>query len=158
LSQNPLYIYEGAEFSPRVPSDLGQTVPLRLALARQRSGNGTPLHCGPIDRMKISGPDVAAIQYPRDRFHSRLMSESHFEEAVKRGYLKCSSVPDFRPRSFLLQLGGVKWTLPERYTHRLCSLHLGSGENVRKTEQIHREEKQRSTRQKFGRGGSDPTL
>ena len=33
----------------RPPSDLGQTVPLRLALARQRFGNGTPLRCGHID-------------------------------------------------------------------------------------------------------------
>jgi hypothetical protein len=73
---------------------------------------------------------VAAAQYLPDRFRSRQMSESGFEDPVVRGYLKCSSVPDFRRRSFPLQLGGVKWTSPWRCTHSLYSLHLGGEENL----------------------------
>jgi hypothetical protein len=67
---------------------------------------------------------MAATQYTRDRFPSRLMSESRFEDPVVRGYLKCSSVSDFMRRSFALQLRRVKWTSPRHCTHRLYSLHL----------------------------------
>jgi hypothetical protein len=149
-------MYEGTEFSPRTPRDLGQTVPLRLALARQRSGNGAPLHCGPIDPMKISGPDVAATQYPRDRFYRRLMSESRLEDPVVRGDLKCSSVPDFRRRSFALQVGGVKWTSPRHCTHTVYLLHLGGEENLRKTGQIHVKNKPGSTRPNSDGAGATP--
>jgi len=62
---------------------------------------------------------VAATQHPRDRFPSRRMSESPFRTQVVGGYLKCSSVPDFRGRSFALQVRGVKWTSPQP-----CSTHL----------------------------------
>jgi hypothetical protein len=73
---------------------------------------------------------VAATQYPRDRLHSPLMSESRFEDHVERGYLKCSSVPDFRRKSFPLQLAGVKWTSPRDCTYSLYSLHLNGEENL----------------------------
>jgi hypothetical protein len=80
--------------------------------------------------MKISGPHVAATQYPPDHFHSRLMSESRFEDPVVRGYLKRSSVPDFRRRSFALQVGGVQWTSPRHWTHSLYSLQLSREANL----------------------------
>ncbi len=105
--------------------------------------------------MKISGPHLAATQYPRDRFHSRLMSERRFEDQVVRGYLKCSSVPDFRCRSSPLQFG-VKCTSPRHFTHSLYSLHLGGEENLRKTGQIHREKEPGSTRQNSDRAGATP--
>ena len=115
------------------------------------------LPCGPINPMKISGPYVAATQYPRDRLHSRLMSESRFEDPFVRGYLKCSSVPDFRRRSFPLQLGGAKWTSPWHCTRSLYSLHLGREKNLRKIGQVNREKKPGSTRQNSeGAGGPHP--
>lgn len=99
---------------------------------------------------------MAATQYPRDRLHSRRMSESSLEDPVVRGYLKCSSVPDFRRRSIPLQLGGVKWTSPRHCTHRLHSFHLGGEESLRKTGEMHREKKPGSTRQNSDRAGATP--
>jgi hypothetical protein len=37
---------------------------------------------------------------------------------------KCTSVPDFRGNRWSLQLPGVKWSSPRRFTHRFDSLHL----------------------------------
>ena len=73
---------------------------------------------------------MAATQYPRDRFHSRLISEGRFEKQAVRGYLKCSSVPDFRRGSIPLQLRGMKWTSPRHFTHSLDSLYLGGEVNL----------------------------
>ncbi|PYX56189.1 MAG: hypothetical protein DMG76_15610 [Acidobacteria bacterium] len=49
---------------------------------------------------------------------------------TSRGEQKCASVPDFSRSRCSLQLGGVQWTSPRRFTHRFDSLHLGGDANL----------------------------
>jgi hypothetical protein len=84
------------------------------------------------------------------------MSERRFEGRAVRGFLKCSSVPDFGRNTHSLQLEGVKWTSPQHLTHSLYSLHLGLEENLRQIGQVHREKKLGSTRQNSDGAGATP--
>ena len=49
---------------------------------------------------------------------------------TSKGQQKCTSVPDFRRNNGSLQLGGVQWTSPRRFTHSFDSLNFGSNANL----------------------------
>ncbi len=49
---------------------------------------------------------------------------------TSKGQQNCASVPDFRRTNASLQLGGVRWTSPRRFTHRFDSLYLGGDANL----------------------------
>ena len=69
---------------------------------------------------------------------------------TSKGQQKRTSVPDFRRSNGSLQLGGVQWTSPLRFTHSFDSLHLGGDANLQKTTEILLEEKARKDVAKFG--------
>jgi len=49
---------------------------------------------------------------------------------TSRGQQKCASVRDFSRSRCSLQLGGVQWTSPRRFTYRFDSVHLGGDANL----------------------------
>ncbi|OLB26970.1 MAG: hypothetical protein AUH13_25435 [Acidobacteria bacterium 13_2_20CM_58_27] len=78
------------------------------------------------------------------------MSKGRSVLQTSKGQQKCTSVPDFRRTNGSLQLGGVQWTSPRRFTHSFDSLHLGGDANLQKTTEILLEEKARKDVAKFG--------
>ena len=93
--------------------------------------------------------DQASPQkYVEFRIYLACKSRSGLQSS--RAQQKCASVLDFSRSRCSLQLGGVQWTSPQRFTHSFDSLHLARDANLQKATEIPLEEKARKDAAKFG--------